>query len=127
MSFIGSERLIARTEAAGETAYANASLTLQIVDSSGQTAGAFFPPTALNNSVSANSVQNATFDSGAIPYSFSFIARPGAYRFVLSSSELSDVSANGVVAQIPEPATMALMGFGLIAFGLARYRKKVSS
>ena len=79
----------------------------------GYVTGNGIDPTAITLSWSAQGVCN---EAGTTKGS-------GTCAAVTTASWSSSISANGVLFEVPEPGTAALIGVGLIAFGLARRRR----
>ena len=65
---------------------------------------------------------NGSIDSGAIPTGLNFLTVTDT--ITLLSSNDSIISVSNIFLSVPEPATLALMGASLAAFGWARRRKR---
>lgn len=128
LDFTASSHLIASTAGVGEGASAqvNASFTI----TQGATMITNFAPGALNFSVSStNGTGDSTFDSGPVAYSTGFFTLdPGNYQIQLLAGvqERLDTSAVPVTppSKVREPASMALLGIGLLGCAIARKRRR---
>lgn len=75
-------------------------------------------------------VGNALFNSGAFAYSQATYAQTASLYSVTQTVTITalpgnlntNVSFNGELSMVPEPATLAILGFGLAALGVARRR-----
>jgi hypothetical protein len=58
-------------------------------------------------------------------FSYNFSGTVEGSWSVTGNQALSHYSVYGVPSEVPEPATLALLGMGLVGFGLARRRRKI--
>lgn len=118
LAFTASDTVTASTTVAGEVSSASVSASFTVSGSGFTTQ--VYSPNALNISTSATGVGgNNTISNADSLFSFSVSLAPGTYQFSLLSGAQESVLGS-TPTQVPEPASMALLGAGLAAFGLIR-------
>lgn len=121
LAFTASNDLIATTDAAGDGASAQINASFSV---NGNGVADTYAPTELNTSVSSSG-GTANGTSSLAPTAFTHsvtLTAPGTYTISLLSG--AQERLNAAATSTPEPASLALLGAGLISAGLIRRRRQ---
>jgi len=121
LTFTAADNLVATTTAAGDGASSEVNASFSVTGAG--FAGFTFAPGALNTSISASGVGgNQSFSTGPTAYSTSVVLNAGTYQLSLLSGAQERLQTGAVAT--PEPVSLAILGTGLVGFGLMRRRKR---
>jgi len=140
LNFSASSQLSAIVNSAGDSSSAKTSASFNIRDltaggfvfinsnNGNATSGTDIAPGGLNGNVATkNPASPGAFTSGPLSYSFTSAALIVGHQYEINLQDTAIIQLSTGNAQIPEPASLGLLGSGIMAVGLLRRRRNKKS